>query len=152
MLINQRWKWYEKTAEKFLKQIIEKYHIKSKKGKHIKKDEEGKATDVTINLSAYTVGDERFILSAFGQYGYPTRDKIPDKLTYSIRSSNRAEGVVLKLIKSKGKDNVNNKLGDTKKLTEVKLDLFSYDKVFIVKVISILLAKIRDEIEIQNKQ
>ena len=143
ILINQRWKWYEKTAEKFLKQIIDEYHLKLKEAKHIKND---KAIDVTINLSAYIVGEEGFILSAFSQCQYPTRDKIPDKLMHSIRSSNRAEGVVLKLIKSKGKDGVNNKLVDAKKLTEFKIDLFSYDRIFIVKVISILLAKIRDEI------
>jgi hypothetical protein len=151
MLINQRWKWYEKTAEKFLKQLIDKYHLKFKKEKHINNAEEGKAIDVIINLSAYTLGEEGFILSAFNQYQYPTRDKIPDKLMHSIRSSNRAEGVVLKLIKPKGKDDLNNKLIDAKKLTEVKVDLFSYDKVFLVKVISILMAKIRHEIEIQDK-
>jgi hypothetical protein len=152
MLINQRWKWYKKTAERFLKQISDKYHLKFKKAKHINNDEEGKANDVIINLSAYTLGEEGFILSAFSQCQYPTRDKIPDKLMHSIRSSNRAEGVVLKLIKSKCKDGVNNRLVDAKKLTEVKVDFFSYDRDFLVKVISILIAKIRDEIEIQDKQ
>jgi hypothetical protein len=152
MLINQRWKWYEKSARKFMKQIIDKYFVEFKKAKHIKNDEKGKATDVTITLSAYAGGDEGFILSAFSQREYPIRDEISDKLMHSIRRSNKAEGVVLKLIKSKDKDGVSNKLVDAKKLTEVKVDLFSYDKFFIAKVISILLAKIRDEIDIQSKQ
>jgi hypothetical protein len=151
-LINQRWKWYEKPAEKFLKQIIDKYHLKLKKAKHIEDDEEGKATDIIINLSVYAVDEEGFILSAYSQYIYSTRNKISDRLMHSIRRSNKSEGVVLKLIKPKDKNGVNNKLAYAKKLTEVKIDLFSYDKDFIVKVISILLAKIKDEIEIRAKQ
>lgn len=152
MLINQRWKYYEGSAKKFLKHVCRHINKLKKEGGENAGDREVKKindTNVVINLAAYMADDQGFLFSAFRHSGYPSGDKILDKLVHSVRPSGKAEGVVLELIDSK---NDFTTMVNPTKITELKVDFFSFDKDFIVKVISILLAKIRDEIEIQGKQ
>ncbi len=104
--------------------------------------------DSEVNIAAYRVGQEGFVLAECGKWPSLMGFRNPTRFLYHVRCSKDADRFAIIPIDLNGWPRIAAK---AKKITEVKIDLSSPNKEFIERIIRLLFAKVRDEIALRGR-
>jgi hypothetical protein len=146
MLSQDIWRTYEDASRQLLKNIREQLLFDEIEEKEVGK--EGWGVGWEVNIIAFRVGIEGFILAECNRWKHP-----PDqggnlaKFYYTIKCSYESDKIVVTPIDLRDGANC---IAKAEKITEIKVDLSSSNESFIAGMVSYVFAKVRDRIAIRN--